>query len=37
LLREGNREEARREFDVLHRLQPPDLAKREEWFREQLR
>jgi hypothetical protein len=37
LLRETKQEEARREFDVLRRLAPPDLPRREEWFRQQLR
>jgi hypothetical protein len=37
LLREGNQAGARREFDIIRRLRPPDLAQREEWFRQQLR
>jgi Flp pilus assembly protein TadD len=37
LLQDGNKAEARSEFEVIRRLKPPDLAKREEWFREQLR
>jgi hypothetical protein len=37
LLRDGKKDEARSEFDIIRRLKPPDLAKREEWFREQLR
>ena len=36
LLKQGKKAEARREFDVIRRLQPPDLPKREEWFRRQL-
>ncbi|HZY87379.1 MAG TPA: tetratricopeptide repeat protein [Gemmataceae bacterium] len=33
LLREGKKAEAERAFAVLRRLRPPDLEKREEWFR----
>jgi DNA-binding SARP family transcriptional activator len=32
LLRQGKIAEARREFDVVRRLQPLDLPQREEWF-----
>jgi tetratricopeptide (TPR) repeat protein len=37
LLQEGKQAEARGEFDIIRRLRPPDLAKREEWFAQQLR
>jgi predicted CXXCH cytochrome family protein len=37
LLQEGKQAEARREFDIIRRLNPSDLAKREEWFQQQLR
>jgi hypothetical protein len=37
LLQQGQKAEAQREFDVIRRLAPPDLAGREEWFRQQLR
>jgi predicted CXXCH cytochrome family protein len=35
LLQEGKKAEARGEFDIIRRINPPDLAKREEWFRQQ--
>jgi predicted CXXCH cytochrome family protein len=37
LLQQGKPTEARREFDLIRRLQPPDLSKREEWFSERLK
>jgi tetratricopeptide (TPR) repeat protein len=37
LLQDGHKAEARREFDIIRRLHPPDLAQREEWFRQQVR
>jgi hypothetical protein len=37
LLQEGKKEDARREFDLIRRLRPPDLAEREKWFAEQVR
>jgi hypothetical protein len=36
LLQQGKKAEARREFEMLRRLHPPDLAQREEWFRRQM-
>ncbi len=35
LLQQGKKAEARRQFEVIRRLKPPDLAQREEWFRQQ--
>jgi hypothetical protein len=37
LLQEGKKSEASKEFDVIRRLKPPDLAQREAWFKQQLR
>jgi DNA-binding SARP family transcriptional activator len=37
LLQQGKQAEARREFDIIRRLRPPDLAQREEWFQQQLK
>jgi hypothetical protein len=37
LLEQGKKEEARREFDIIRRLRPPDLAEREKWFAEQVK
>jgi predicted CXXCH cytochrome family protein len=37
LLHQGKQAEARREFEVIRRLKPADLAKLEEWFRKQVR
>ncbi len=37
LLQQGKKAEARREFDVIRRLQPPDLPQREEWFLERMK
>ncbi len=37
LLENGQRDEAKREFEILRRLKPSDLPQREEWFRKQLR
>ncbi|HTU92316.1 MAG TPA: tetratricopeptide repeat protein [Gemmataceae bacterium] len=37
LLRQGQRDEARRVFDILRKLKPADLAQREAWFQQQMR
>jgi hypothetical protein len=37
LLQQGKKEDARREFDIIRRLRPPDLAEREKWFAEQVK
>jgi hypothetical protein len=37
LLREGKKVEALQAFDVIRKLNPPDLAKRQKWFEEQAR
>jgi tetratricopeptide (TPR) repeat protein len=36
LLKEGKKAEARAEFDLIRRLNPPDLAERQKWFEQQL-
>ncbi len=37
LLQDGKKAAAQQEFEIIRRLNPPDLAQREEWFRKQLR
>jgi tetratricopeptide (TPR) repeat protein len=37
LFQEGKKAEAAKEFEVIRRLKPPDLAQREEWFRQRMR
>jgi hypothetical protein len=37
LLQDGQKTAAQHEFEIIRRLNPPDLAQREEWFRKQLR